>query len=786
MRALSLFVLCCLLLAPVLAETEYLLSNFGDIGTPAAAEATYRKAGAEIVGKGGGLLIIPSSAPKEWKLVNDFQQDTNNGPVVTVLDLRGGYNNLLLPSVGRTAGTSAWASQRVSRTINQHGNSLPFQTVTYAQEVRNLVPHGSSSYMQVSSLPCAAGDNQRVYVPTIRGIYEGQFINITGAAWSYAQPYDQVYIKALGWDSEKNLPYFVADLKHPHPKGCIVYNKHVTGIVNLENVTAANNQTMDFQVTKRQYAQGDNFVISASLFNQGDVFTGLGDENACLYNCETIFDGLAFHSVVETKDPAKDELKFTAANTEQPQKLASCRPLVNLNQKKWITAGTVMVVAPEDSAGCFVAPEVLDADGMTVDMAKLAAYKGAKPAITTWQGLEVKRLKNAYHGKAWPSILRDNINYLGGRIIGSKDCGWTKAIVGRFFALADPSECVMPTDGWAGYATPDPKRPIYRWYQIRDFTEFPDGTKALRIERIRWAAVNAGAPLLFDADNYTRDGHEKPLKYIIAPGAYVTDVSQGWEDNWGVTGSNPRLIKISVSPDKGTAFDFEKGDPIELGVGSDPANPIGLRVRFHNQLPTTMEDAGVAVMNQSRCAMNSAVSLSGGAFSLEDIKARKDKQPTFLSGIRIGATTGSGISFDADVTGEALLFRQPHGRPQPLRWLHADPDVATTLAVLPASGDMEITGGNLRVNGSVQQVAGLSATRVPSHNLRGINVPVVKGSTLISVAFPKAEADAVYSLTVQPSWMTADCVTKKTAKGFQVQFATPAPASATIDWQLIR
>lgn len=787
MRSLMLLLLIVSLLPAVAATGEYLLSDYGDIATAKSAEATYRQAGADIIGKGGGVLIIPSSAPKDWIIVNDFQQDTANGPAVTVLDLRNGYYNLLVPSVGKVEGTSAWASQRITRTINQHGNSLPFQTVTYAQEFRNLVPHGSSSYMQVSSEAVEAGKDKRVFVPTIRGIYVGQFINITGAAWSYGQPYDQVYIKSLGWDKDKNMPYFVVDLEHPHPKGCIVYNKHVTGILDLENITCANNQTMDFQVTKRQYAQGDNFVISATLFNQGDVFSGLGDENACLFNAETIFDAQSFHSFVETKDPAKDELVFTYGGTEQPQKLASCRPLINMNKAKWVTAGTVLVVAPEDWAGFFVAPEVLGADGLSVDMAKLNAYKGAKPAITTWQGLPVAKLENVYQGKAYPSILRDNINLLGGRIIGSKDCGWTKDVVGRFFALADASECIMPNDGSAGYAMPDPNRSVYRWYQIRDFTELPDGRKALRIERIRWAAVNAGAPLLFDRNNYTRDGHEKPLTYIIAPGAYVTDVSQGWVDSYGLTGNVPRIIKISASPDKGTIFDFAKGDPIELGVGSDPANPIGLRVRFHNQMPTTMEDTGVALMNCSRVAMNSAVGISGNTFSLEDVQRQKDKQPSFLAGIRVGSATNTGISFDADVVDEAILFRQPHSRAQLLRWLQGAPSGATTLGVNPTTGALEIAGGNLSLNkAGIEKAGGLSATGVRARNLRGIAVPVPQGKTTLTVTFPLAEADAAYSLNVQPNWLTMDSVTQKTATGFSVQFSAAAPKGAVIDWQLIR
>ncbi len=762
-----------------------ILSDYGDIASPAQAEAAYQKAAAEMLAQGGGLLIIPSYAPKAWSVVNTFQQSRDEAPVITVLDLRGGYADLIAPSIGSPS-PSAWAGQRISRTINQKDKSLPFQGVMNLQELRNIVTHGASSYMQYSSEEVKAGENQRLYLPTIRGIYVGQFINVTGGSKNYNQPYDQIYVKDLGWDKEKNLPFLVGDFKHPHPKGCIVYNKHVTGISQLESVTNSNNQTMDFQVTRRQYSQGDAFMISASMFNQGDVFTGLGDEMACIYNCETVYDVTAFHGVVEAKDPAKDELVFKAEGAECPDKLASCRPLINMNKDKWITKSSVVVVAPEDWAGMFADASVLVEDGRTVDLAKLAAFKGEKPPLTTWALQPVRKVENAYKGKAYPSLIVDGINLLGGRIIGSPDCGWTKDVIGRYFAITDPSECITPKDGSTGYASADPKRDVCRWYQIREFSENPDGTKCIRIERIRWAACNAGAPLLFDRNNYTRDGHEKPMSYAIAPGAFVSDVGQGWVDRPYIKNEDPRKIKFSVSPDKGTKFDFQPGDPIELAIGADPANPVGFRVRFHNQLPSTMEDSGVTVLNYSRCAMNDAFSI-GGTGRLEDIEAKKDKQPSFLTGINIGATANDGISFNADMVSSAILFRQPNMRPQTMKWLHHDATASTTLAVSPATGDMKISGGDLSMAGAgLQEIAGVSATGTKAANLRGIDVKVAKDSKNAEIKFAKPEPDAQYSINVQPSWLTMDSVVKKAADGFTVEFSTPAPEGGKIDWQLIR
>lgn len=48
------------------------------------------------------------------------------------------------------------------------------------------------------------------------------------------------------------------------------------------------------------------------------------------------------------------------------------------------------------------------------------------------------------------------------------------------------------------------------------------------------------------------------------------------------------------------------------------------------------------------------------------------------------------------------------------------------------------------------------------------------------------EADANYSITITPSWITTIAVTAKRQSGFDVSFGTPAPAGATFDWVLIR
>ena len=71
------------------------------------------------------------------------------------------------------------------------------------------------------------------------------------------------------------------------------------------------------------------------------------------------------------------------------------------------------------------------------------------PSVTTWNGLPIKKFKYIYKNHAYPSIIskwkgRTISNFMGGKIIGSKDCKWTKDIVGRYFSINDPGEYVSP------------------------------------------------------------------------------------------------------------------------------------------------------------------------------------------------------------------------------------------------------------------------------------------------------------------------------------------------------
>jgi hypothetical protein len=492
---------------------------------------------------------------------------------------------------------------------------------------------------------------------------------------------------------------------------------------------------------------GDAFVISGMMSYMGDVFSGFGDEGGVVLNAETVGEINGFHSTVEAVDWGRDEIVY-APGQVMAQTLSTSRPLINLNRGKWITQGTVVVVAPGDT----------------------------------------------YKGQSYASVIggpANVFNYQGGAIIGSPDAPWDESIVGRFFALTDDSEVILPNDPSpvGGYASAA-DRPIHRWYEVKDFERLADGRKRLKILRVRWSAVAAGAPTLFDPANYTRDGAEKPLRYAIAPGAWVYDISQGWV-NAAMTGgavdrSAPRKVRVAPTGDRGTAFDFAVGDPIEQACGPDPWQPRPLRIRQFDQMPSTMPSATIEAEQLGRVQVPNFIAVNSLANDREQFAARKDKRAPFGTIMNITSASQVGIDFAGDTVDTAILFRQPNDRVQPIRWRN-NVVGSSSLADEPKTGDFRFQGGNVDAGGhSLQSATGLSATGTPAANLRGIDLAVPAGGTLVQVAFPRAEADAAYAVSLTPSWLTQVAVSAKAPQGFTVQFGTAAPAGATLDWVLVR
>ena len=61
----------------------------------------------------------------------------------------------------------------------------------------------------------------------------------------------------------------------------------------------------------------------------------------------------------------------------------------------------------------------------------------------------------------------------------------------------------------------------------------------------------------------------------------------------------------------------------------------------------------------------------------------------------------------------------------------------------------------------------------------------LKGNSLVDDT-SMIEPDADYAVIVTPNWSTTTFVTAKATTGFTINFGTAAPASATVDWFIVR
>jgi hypothetical protein len=766
-------------------DGTYLLTDFGPTGTDKDAQATLDAAADWIVKHGGGMLIVPPTVTAKLTIRNNYQKERTDQPIplVTIVDYRNGYQMLYVPQVGEPV-SQGWAGTTINRTLDMP-QSLPHWGTQGALTINNTILRGSSSILRATLLPMTKGKDARIYPTMIRGIFPGQFLNVG----VYTSASEYVRIKSVGYDPEKKLPYCTADLQNDHAAGAWLNNKNNVPSLSINTSHNTDTQTFDFSVTRHQYSHGDTFLISGMYLYQGDVHSGYGDENGNVINAEIEQDPDPFSGVVEAVDWKTDTLTFRdrASNV---QKLGTSRPIINMNRTKWITAGAVRIVPPLEWSGLMIAnPTYKDSMGDFVkngiDMKTFAmtfTQNGTEHAsLTDYMSRPIRSLKYVYQGRAYPSLIHNWANQLGGRIIGSKDCGWTPDVVGRYFAVAQEGEYVTPAD--AGYMA-GARRDTYRWYLIDEFTKNPDGTCVIKIERTRFATVHAGAPTLYNEDNYTWDGHDRPLKYFIAPGAVAYDIAGGWQDAAvrGGMGIGSGTIKVVANAERGTALDFVPGDPIEQAIGADPYIPVAFRIREFNKVPSSWPTGAIDIHQNGQVTTGHGFGMGGPIVNSDDIAKRKDRKPVFENGIYLNTVMGAGIRFGADMSEAALLFEQPY-HAQRLKWLSEHG--ATELVVDPKTGEMAVTGGAVSLP-AVKGVAGISATGTAAKNLRGIAVPVPAGAKRLTVPFAEKEADAGYAVTVQPTWFTQDRLVEKTVAGFTVEFATPAPKGAALDWILVR
>ena len=440
---------------------------------------------------------------------------------VTVVDARTPALTIKPPQVNGLA---------IERALNlPQGQSLPHWGYYPTVSIKNTLLHGSNSYHDWLQEDVAAGKDRRFYVATIRGIFPGAFLN--GLSWGGGVP--RLYVKSIGYDKDKRSWYFVADTKINLSKGALLSNKNHTNVLSMETYSHNENQTFDVRMWRHNYSQGDNYLFDARFKYMSDVHSTAGDENGVIYAAFVEPELGIFKGKVESWNPETGALKFQGgANSDT---LGSGRPIINMNPKKWITKGTVLLVRPG-----------------------------------SWTDNSLAVVNPVWQGKTYPTTIeKNNLGIpslrMGGLIRFSADAPVTEEAVGRYFAVDDKDELV-------------PKANLHRWFLIDSVTRNADGTKDIRVIRHWWGAKPMNGIILYKPESYSWDGHEKQLRYIIAPGANAFDVSDGVK--------NPnRIVKLVPTSFTGTPADFAAGDLVEQAIGPDPFKPVSFRSWLWDAIP---------------------------------------------------------------------------------------------------------------------------------------------------------------------------------------------------------
>lgn len=715
------------------AINRHLLSEYGDYQTQERFKTTLNAAFSALESEGGGVLIIPNDVPANFFPENTSQK-TYLSPGVTIIDYRKGIEKVYVPPIGTNC--SDGFRKGGARIVERHlYENLPPNVDSTTQKYLSHFRGGASSYLQPTENPVKKGKDRKFYVPTLRGLFAGQTLVATMEIRGYGD-FELIQIKSLGVDEKGS--YFVADAEKDHLEGVLVYNKSNINGMTIDDVNNCDNQSMSLMVNRATYGTGDSFNIMAGLTYQGNIMSAAGDEGAVLFTGEVSHDLNSFRGEVESLNREKRELTYKASNLNcRPGTLGTSRPLINLNPEKHITSGKIIIVAP---------------------------------------------------GHAF---MRDKGNSQS-LVIGDENTKWDNSIIGRFMAVNEPTEYYDKGES-AGPSRVSKER-TYRWWHITGLEKRSDGKSNLYMERtLSWTYKDAG-PTLFRQENYSWKDHVRPLDYIIAPGAWVSDVRYGISGNvFGNLGrpleSENRRLVLAPTKSDGTKFDFDPGDPVTQPPGPDVELPTGYRIRHFNAYPGLGGGGSYVAINYGRVQVGAALSVSGPAGKLEDIqKKQKDGKPSFASALDVGASTATAIKLTGPVSDYAIDLHQVDGNAKNIRWFNSWGQKNPTLGVNPKTGNFVFSGGNLQLDGcgTVRQ-AGISATDLPAKNLRGIQVPVKAKAKSLEVKFERQEQDSKYAVLTECSWITMKAVKQRTENGFTVVFENPAPEDGgQIDWFIVR
>jgi hypothetical protein len=323
---------------------------------------------------------------------------------------------------------------------------------------------------------------------------------------------------------------------------------------------------------------------------------------------------------------------------------------------------------------------------------------------------------------------------------------------------------------------------VYRWWYI---TEVKDAGAVAGVSRAyffvdrpnqRSSDVATSGPLLFREINVTESKAQvdtRTLRYIIAPGAWVSDVRNGVAGNvLGNEGAQPSdARKIVLAPGHP---DLVADDPITNPPGADVLQPSGFRVRHVHQYPAFGPGASFVSENLGRVQVGNGLFIGGtvirdpGETMPDAIKrVQKDQRPLYINGALIAAPTDTAIRVEAYTERAAVeLFQLDCD--QDIVWWSSDYSNRSSLHRDRTSGDFVFTSyksgafaaPNLTGPGgiSLTRLSGISSTSTAALNVCGFQT-VVATKLDASVQFPKEpEPDRRYHVFIQCNWHTQSAV----------------------------
>jgi hypothetical protein len=727
------------------------IDKYGSVKTVAEAQVAFQAAVAAARRAGGGIVeISPETVPAflvDQSLVDVPVRDPRLGPIL-----------VQLPEQGQAASGSANypASPLLLRRTQEHVPSKVYGTDRLTGLLQRNIHGGSSIQTELldpseSGLAVQAGPAAKWYPASIEGFFAGQHFLVNG------KPTPLLTVIGFGWDSDVGAPYFTADAPIPVPalfngEPSFAENKSDFGVVGIISEDHCANQSSALSVSKYAYSQGDSGGISTFLYYQGDIISAEGDEGGLGYTAELIHDLRNFRGTVGAFDPSTGILRYrpNAVGPTNTERLGTSRPLINLNQHKWITGGSVRIWVTD-------------------------TYRNSG-------ALEIK------HG-----------------VIEGIGTSWGQEVIGRYFAVNDATEYIDPkATGY--YVPPEGPDPLYRWFRIVRLVT--DGNTQLLLVRLVVGGTQFGAPQVADPGNLAHNNPSgKPLGYIIAPGAIVADVTGGVNEN--DNGIEATTVLLQPNADFTRAeYAFAPGDPIEQAIGPQPWNPTGFRVRHFTNFPsaTTLSDVSFLSENRGTARVDVGLLLQGES----DLPRAKEKYlkggVAYGIGIDIQGVTQVGVRLEGDIqpldlyaaatflgvgtpdAGLAITLQQHTGNKKVIAWSTANSSHYATIGFDPEISSYRLAGAKSidMANASIIQVGGLSDSSQPAANLRGINIAVGSGMNSIDVTFPIEESDTAYGIQVTPSWPTTAAVTAKNTTGFTVWFGTPPSEGDMFDWFLVR